>query len=315
MPEHLMPEFQDVMRIARTNRARRGFPNSKDDRARSNLLFPLFKPKFPVQFDGLKVFTIGSCFARNIEEVLAPHNVRLPTMAFAAPKSEWPGRPNGLLNEYNPGTMCQRIMFALENKPYPAGTIVPQGDDLYVDLLLPSGSPVTSERAMERREEIASVYGHLSTSGLVIITLGLTEVWFDNETELYLNQLPPRVFSTDRKGRFELRRLDAFDCVPMLEKALEAITASGTHILITVSPVPLSATFTSSDCVQANEFSKSVLRVTAERLTKHPMIDYFPSYEIVRSGGLSSYVDDHIHVKGEIVSLVTTFMIDAYSNS
>jgi hypothetical protein len=309
-----MTEFLETLRAAHENRSARNFPDINDSRLNFGLLFPSFKPKFEISFSGCMIFTMGSCFARNIEEVLIPRGVDLPTMAFSVPKTEWPARSNGLLNEYNPGTMCQRILFALRQKDYPPETIVPVGE-LYTDLLLPGGSPVTFERAIARRNEITSVYEKLPRSELLIITLGLTEAWFDNDTKLYLNQMPPHAFAARHKGRFEFRRLDVFDCMPMLEEALDAVTKAGPKVLLTVSPVPLPTTFSGMDCVVANEFSKSVLRVAAERLATRPTIDYFPSYEIVRSGGLASYIDDCIHVKNEVVERVTGFMLDAYAGA
>jgi hypothetical protein len=310
-----MAEFREVVRTAHLNGPRRNFPGTNDPRSSSGLLFPSYRPKFPIQFDGITIFTLGSCFARNIEEVLAACNVSLPTLAFSAPKSEWPARANGLLNEFNPGTMRQRVLFALQAKDYPVETIVPMGDS-YIDLLLPTGgAPVTFERAVARRNEIASVYASLSSSNLVIITLGLIEAWFDNLTNLYLNRMPPQAFADRHRGRFELRSLDVSDSVSMLREALEALTNTGPRILLTVSPVPLKTTLTADDCIVANEFSKSVLRVTAQLLASHPMIDYFPSYEIVRSGGTASYDEDGVHVKTRVVERVTSFMLAAFANS
>jgi GSCFA family len=98
----------------------------------------------------------------------------------------------------------------------------------------------------------------------------------------------------------------------MMQSAFEAVTRGGTKIILTVSPVPLQATFTASDCIVANEVSKSALRVAAEQLAKHPSVDYFPSYEIVRSGGLPSYYRDFVHVKGPVVDRVTRYMLEAY---
>lgn len=43
-------------------------------------------------------------------------------------------------------------------------------------------------------------------------------------------------------------------------------------------------------------------------------VDYFPSYEIVRSGGLANYIDDNVHVRYEVVKNITTLMINKYSN-
>ncbi len=272
-----MVAYREALRAAHVNGFRRNFPAANDPRTASGLLFPTFRPKFPIQFNGISVFTLGSCFARNIEAVLEARHVSLPTLAFAAPQSEWPGRPNGLLNEFNPGTMRQRILFALQGKTYPTETIVPAGG-LYLDLLLPpAGAAVTFERAVERRQQIAAVYAHLPSSHVVIVTLGLIESWFDNETELYLNRMPPQAFADRNPGRFEFRQIDVADSISLLEEPLEALTAAGPKVLLTISPVPLQTTLTANDCVVANEFSKSVLRVTAEHLASHAMIDYFPA--------------------------------------
>jgi hypothetical protein len=84
--------------------------------------------------------------------------------------------------------------------------------------------------------------------------------------------------------------------------------------ILTVSPVPLHTTFMPEDCVIANEYSKTVLRVCAEELArKYANVDYFPSYEIVRSGGLANFHKDNVHVKPEVVSLVTSYMLSIYS--
>jgi hypothetical protein len=104
-----------------------------------------------------------------------------------------------------------------------------------------------------------------------------------------------------------------FHTVPLLEPAIEALIERGCKVLLTVSPVPLGTTFTEDDSVTANEFSKAVLRVTAERLSQRPEVDYFPSYEIVRSGGLSAYLPDQVHVKNEVVERVTAYMLQSYA--
>jgi hypothetical protein len=308
-----MVTLHEAVRDAQANRSRRIYPTNKDKkRSVGGLLFPQFEPKFPIQFSNNTVFTIGSCFARNIERILLPRGVNLPTTDFIVPDEELAFRENGVLNEYNPGTMHQRIMYALGGKDYPTETIVPKGE-LFIDLLLHGSNPVTYDRALDRRREIAAVYGRLRSSDLVIVTLGLIECWYDNETQFYLNVLPPLTAAAKNRRRFELRRLDVSECIRLLEEAFGALIAAGPKILLTVSPVPLMGTFTPRDSVVANEYSKSVLRVAAEHLAAHPAIDYFPSFEIVRSGGLKSYVWDHIHVRPEIVERVTGYMLDSYA--
>lgn len=200
-----MPSFSGVLEILHRNKMSRDYPNRSDSRCNDYVLFPRFTPKFTLAFNSDdSFFTVGSCFARNIEEALQPHNVKLPTRSFSVPKEEWGHRPNGLLNEYNPGTISQRILFAMNEteEPENVATIVPSGSG-YADLMLPGGSDVSYERALQRRKEIREVYRHLRESVAAIITLGYVECWFDNDTQLYLNRMPPPAFAKASGDRFE----------------------------------------------------------------------------------------------------------------
>src|SRR5215468_388843 len=116
--------WNEAIENARSNPAR--FPAKSDPRILAHGAFPALKPRFQFM-PGASVFTIGSCFARNIEEKLT--DFRLPTRRFAAPKDEWPARPNGLLNEFNPGTMHQRIMAAIERRTFGAACAVEVGEE------------------------------------------------------------------------------------------------------------------------------------------------------------------------------------------
>ena len=51
--------------------------------------------------------------------------------------------------------------------------------------------------------------------------------------------------------------------------------------LLTVSPVPLTATASGHHVLCANVLSKSILRAAAGQLAARPHIDYFPSFEIL----------------------------------
>jgi hypothetical protein len=306
-------DFNSALRNCSINQTGRKFPDRQDVRCRNDVLFPEFRPSFSIE-NGASVFTIGSCFARNIEETLQPLHYKLPTMAFSAPKSEWGARSNGLLNEYNPGTIAQRIRNALEGVDHSLQTIVASGG-LYADLMLIGGADVTRERAMERRREIFDVYVNLKTTHYVIITLGFIEAWFDNQTSLFINRMPPLSFRASDPNRFIFKLLDVSESLALLEPAIGALCDNGIKVIMTVSPVPIQSTFTASDCVTANEYSKSVLRVCAELLCKRfPYVDYFPSYEIARSGGLANYLDDNLHVKQEVVEKITALMLKKYSN-
>ncbi|MFD1951728.1 GSCFA domain-containing protein [Sphingomonas arantia] len=73
----------------------------------------------------------------------------------------------------------------------------------------------------------------------------------------------------------------------------------GIRVVLTVSPVPLIATYEPRSVLVSTSYSKAVLRVAAdEALRRFDWVDYFPSYEIITgsfSGGLY-YEDDHREV-------------------
>ena len=70
----------------------------------------------------------------------------------------------------------------------------------------------------------------------------------------------------------------------------------GIRVILTVSPVPLIATYEPRSVLVSTTYSKAVLRVAAEAaIRRSNWIEYFPSYEIITgsfSGGLY-YEGDH----------------------
>lgn len=67
-------------------------------------------------------------------------------------------------------------------------------------------------------------------------------------------------------------------------------------VILTVSPVPLIATFEPRHVLQSTVYSKSVLRVAAEEIVRnHSNVEYFASYEIVTATGDSrAYFSDDL---------------------
>jgi hypothetical protein len=76
------------------------------------------------------------------------------------------------------------------------------------------------------------------------------------------------------------------------------------RFVVTVSPVPLGATFKDADVIVANSASKSVLRTVAEELFRRfDFVDYFPSYEIVlNSPRALAFQEDQLHVARDMVA-------------
>jgi hypothetical protein len=296
------------------DRAKHFYPSNRDRRLRLGLIFPDHVPKFPLPIrPGASAFTIGSCFARNVEEELERHGLTVPTRSFYAPPAEAPNRPNTLLNEFNPATMAQRIDLATRQAlPDPATLAGP--DTATIDLLLHTGAPVTRARALARRDDIAAVYRHLATADFVVLTLGYIETWVDREADTVLNRVPPPDLRKAFPGRYVYQRMSLDQVLTRLNPAMEQLGQTGAKVVLTVSPVPITRTFEPVDCVVANEFSKAILRIAAGVLARtHAHVDYYPSYEIVRSGGLAAYIEDHVHVREEVVAEVVSHMVQTYS--
>jgi hypothetical protein len=280
-----------------------------------NNAFPHVKPSFQISASS-SVFTIGSCFARNVEAVLVKMGVAVPSYDFSVPEGEVAGVKNRALNQYNTGTMADILhMTLVENEIH--GGLFEVSDGLFGDSLL-SGTfenPVPLNRARERRADVLKLYREgLAKSDTVVITLGLSECWYDLEDKVYLNALPTMRILRKFPDRFEFRTLGVKSSYEKVCEIVEHLNRDRKrNIVLTVSPVPLVSTFSSQDAVSANGASKAILRVVAEEIvSNYDNVDYFPSYEMVTSAGFSSYKDDLIHVDGQVVSRIVKFMAGLY---
>lgn len=303
--------LSEAITRARTAGAARFNAKPGDNRIRSGSIYCELFPKFSLP-PGATVFTMGSCFARSVEEKLP--GFELPTMAIAVPKTERLGRPNGILNEYNPGTMCQRIEVSARKESFSSSCLVEEKGG-YLDLLLPEyTSPVSLERVLARRAEVDAVYSRLFDSEAIFITLDTIECWYDTGSQLYLNRIPPPAILHAERDRYELRILEVLDTRSLLFKMAQVLLGRGvSRIILTVSPVPLEVTYSGKDCQVANCYSKSVLIASAQELSNsYSQIDYFPGYEIAASYGSALFEGDGVHVRDDIVEEITTYMVKRY---
>jgi hypothetical protein len=88
-------------------------------------------------------------------------------------------------------------------------------------------------------------------------------------------------------------------------------------LLITVSPVPLFATFRmDTDVVTANTLSKCTLRTVAEYFAKeHDNVFYFPSFEFVLTGLSDPWEEDNRHVTKESIAQVMHLFEQLFTDS
>jgi hypothetical protein len=92
-------------------------------------------------------------------------------------------------------------------------------------------------------------------------------------------------------------------------------------IIVTLSPVPLTATFEYHSAVVADTVSKSTLRVAIDELLrrKYDKVYYWPSFEVVRwlgayAPGMYGQEDGStIHVSEEVIAMQMSLFIEVLS--
>lgn len=306
-------------RNLRSNRASR-WPDGRASEARLDGAVKVsLQPSFSFS-KADKVFTIGSCFAREIEKHMNGLGFTLPALSVDIPAEERKSETaNDILNKYSVHSMENEIRWAFgEPRPTAEEFYLNAGDNLWHDAqLVPNLKPGTLERTAERRATVSSLFKSIPDCRIIVVTLGLAEAWYDRKTTLYLNGMPPQQAIAAEPTRFELHILSLEDIIDSLE-SIHALLSTHGHpdfrILITVSPVPFKATFSSGDALAANMYSKSVQRSAAEVFSrKHGNVDYFPSYEIVSlTDRKIAYELDNIHVTSQLVSHIMSIVTSAY---
>ncbi len=287
----------------------------------TNRIEPLCRPAFAPSFrfePREKVFTMGSCFARNVERELAARGFDVATSQLAWPDQSVDPLGNGVLNNYGVVSIENELTWALD----PAHPFDPEkhifevaaGRFVEPHILV---RPAPRERILAYRKAITDVTRRVVDCRVVIMTLGLSELWFDRETGTYLNRTPPRMLVARYADRFELHVLDFHDTLRSLEASFALLKRHGRadqRVLLTVSPVPLGTTHTAGDVLVINSYSKAVLRTAAEHIAAaHDHIDYFPSYEsVVMSDRAQAWEEDQVHVRPSLIRLNVERMLDAY---
>lgn len=274
-------------------------------------------PKFQLTTN-TKFFTIGSCFARNIEFYMnrkkIPYLSQVPLVDGEYFKMGGSARA-GYQNVYTPGAVLEASRLILQDDPYVGITEV---GGLNYDLLTHGLKGLEAETAQEIRDGLIETYRNLEKSDVVIITLGFIEAWYHKPSQIWVNQSPadPKLRKVADEFSFEV--LDETKTLAILEEAIDNFHKINPNLkfIFTVSPVPLGSTFTEEHILVANQRSKSTLHCVAQHLwRKYDFVDYFPSYEIVSlSERKLAFEEDNIHVKGEVVSKVMDCFFKSYFN-
>jgi hypothetical protein len=173
------------------------------------------------------------------------------------------------------------------------------------------------EATEERREKIGR---SLREADVFVITLGLSEVWYDEiEGEPMWRAIPKRLYEPGRhicRPRTVAETVAAFhDFDALVDRFLPE-----KRFVFTLSPIPLAATFRNQSAITANQASKAILRAALDEFLSDPEVarksryHYFPSYEIVFNLCDRPFMPDNEHVRPEVAQTVLNIFSNLYTD-
>ena len=185
----------------------------------------------------------------------------------------------------------------------------------FYDALRPTVEPEglnSQEEVIKHREfHVSRVKKLFESLDLFIFTLGLTEMWVHKESGTVYPTAPGTIAGDFDDQLYKFRNpmfSSIIDDFNLFQKVLSKIRGGKPFkCLLTVSPVPLTATASGKHVLQSTIHSKSILRSVAGQLSANQAhIDYFPSYEIVTNPRMHSvaFADNLRSVRDETVEIV-----------
>lgn len=261
-------------------------------------------PPAPIIAPDANILAVGSCFAQYIAKYLRLSRRQMKVndgsnvnvVAYGA----------GFVNTY---TLLNQFAWALGEREAASSTLyVEDGGE---NEGLPTIQLMPNDEAMRARTRAL-----IDRCDAFIITLGLSEVWYDRQTlDVFFGAVPSEIFDPERHA---FRVTSVSENRTNLRAIVELIrkVRPEAPIVFTLSPVPLTATFRPVSCLTANAVSKSILRVAVDELMREGRDDvfYWPSYEVVTEfyGPHRAYNDDRRHVRPEVVQMIMKLFEDAF---
>jgi hypothetical protein len=262
----------------------------------------IYKKKFNIPAN-TKIATAGSCFAQHISRHLKKNGYNV--LDVEPPP---PGLPESLHQKFgfsmysarygNIYTIRQLLQLAQEV----AGEWTPQNfiwekNGKFYDALRPAVEP----EGLDSLEEVAELRQyHLSrvkklfeSLDLFIFTFGLTEMLVHKEYGTVYPTAPGTLVGEFDDDLYEFKNAQFGEIIKdfnEFQNVLKKIRGEKPFkVLLTVSPVPLTATASGKHVLMSTVYSKSTLRSVAGQVsTNQGHVDYFPSYEIVTNPRMHS---------------------------
>lgn len=230
------------------------------------------------------IASIGSCFAREIRDVLLAKGFSYITEEAGHPASKHASA--AWERTYNTFCLRQILEYTFEDwspalrwwqSPVSGKVQDPYRRIILYDSVAEAEADFENHRRCSRRV--------FEQAELLIVTLGMTEVWEDWEDGSVIC-LPagPYVNEGGDMSRYRFRVSSFMENLVNLERirSLMAVHNPRCRLMITLSPVHLWATFRRDvDVISASCSSKATLRAAADEFTaRHQNVTYFPAFEM-----------------------------------
>lgn len=255
----------------------------------------IYRKKFPI--DNLRIATAGSCFAQEIARYLRKNGFTVldkepppPGIALRGELSKSFGYElysarHG--NIYTARQLLQLTKEALNLQFHDPDVVIWEKDGRYFDALRPnvepSGLDSRNEVLLQRNDHIRRFKSVIDECGLFIFTLGLTEAWIHKKSGTVYPTAPGVIAGQYEKDIHEFRNFTFGEIYDDFKEFRSLVLGNNpsAKFLLTVSPVPLTATYEDAHVLVSTVRSKSVLRAVAGQMyDEFPDVDYFPSFEL-----------------------------------
>jgi len=240
-----------------------------------------------------RVVTAGSCFAQHIARHLRSRGFNY---LIAEPAHKLLDRHTAEIFNYGiysaryGNIYSARQLLQLFQRAY--GMFVPLEApweeagalfDPFRPLIQPGGFASRAEFKVDQEQHFAAVRRAFRELDVFVFTLGLTECWESTLDGAVFPICPGTSHGQFNSNLYALRNLSVEENIADLRQFITLLhrTNPSARVMLTVSPVPLIATAEATHVLAATTYSKSVLRVAAEIVSKIDHVAYFPSYEII----------------------------------
>jgi len=280
----------------------------------------IYKKKYNIP-PNTKIATAGSCFAQHISRHLKKNGYNVLDV-----EQPPPGLPENLHQKFGFSMYSARygniytVRQLLQLTQEVAAEWSPQNwiwekNGRFFDALRPAVEPEgldSPEEVIEHRQyHIVRVKELFENLDLFIFTLGLTEMWIHKESGTVYPTAPGTLVGKFDENIYAFKNAQFFEIIIDYNRFQEVLGklrgGRPFKVLLTVSPVPLTASASGNHVLVSTSYSKSTLRSVAGQLSSNlHHVDYFPSYEIVNNPRLHStaFAENLRSVRNETVENV-----------